>query len=521
MPDPASAHGERGPLSRRSGEHERHLAVGTLGQQAAQAFAVLAMLGVVTALGRSLSLAEFGTYGLVVSFSAYLLFVQGSVEAPAIKEMAEATTEAGRDRAFTTAVAVYAGLGLLAGALIALAGLALLEVFKIPKGLEAQGRLGVVAIGATTVLGWPLKTYQDALRASQLFLIAAAVEIVAYALIATGMFVLLFVADAPLWTLMALSGSIPLFIGATSLIVVIAMRLPYRFNPAELDRPYTRRFLGMSGYVLLSGVTDLIVYSLDRAILAVFRSAATVGLYEATVRPHNLIRQLHGSLGQTVLPASSQYLAEGDTMRLRELLIRGTRYTLAVTVPVTVTFMVLAKPILDAWLGAKFGAAATALTIFVSYWLWSGSNAVSVGMLVAAGRFRQLLWYSWGVALVNLAVSLALTPVIGLEGVVVATTVSAAVWFPYFVRLTLTTFEVSLREYLIRGFLPAYATGAGLAAALGLIRATVHLSSPVVVAVVAAGGVLAYWLTIYTAWLNRDERVLIRELVRLRRPGMR
>ena len=47
------------------------------------------MLIVATVLARRLSLAEFGVYGLSLSFSTYLLFAQGSVEATAIKRLAE------------------------------------------------------------------------------------------------------------------------------------------------------------------------------------------------------------------------------------------------------------------------------------------------------------------------------------------------------------------------------------------------------------------------------------------------
>jgi O-antigen/teichoic acid export membrane protein len=500
-----------------SGEHERRLAVGTLGQQAAQAFAVVAMLGVVTAVARSRSLSEFGTYGLVVSFSAYLLFVQGSVEATAIREIAAARTKDERDRAFTTAVAVYAGFGFLAGLLIATAGVLLLELFKIPSNLEDQARLGVLAIAATTFVGWPMKTFQDGLRGTQRFIPAAGAEALGYCGVAAATAVLLFAVDAPLWTLIAVGGSIPLFIGVAAAGLVLLSGVRLHLRPRDIRRGEARHFLGTSGYILLTGLTDVVIYSLDRAVLATFRSAATVGLYEAAVRPQNLVRQLHATFSQTVLPASSRYLHEGDTMRVRELLLRGTRYTLAATVPVTVTLMVLAGPILEVWLGERFGDAATAMVILLSFWLWAATNGVSVGMLVAAGQVRALVGYSWGVAGTNLCLSLALTPLIGLEGVVLGTAVAYAMWFPYFVRLLLRTFPVSLREYLERGFVPAYVTGAALAAVLALARLTLDLDNAATVAVVAIGGVLAYWAAFYRAWLSGEERTLVRDLLRFRR----
>ena len=43
-----------------------------------------------------------------------------------------------------------------------------------------------------------------------------------------------------------------------------------------------------------------------------------------------------------MLPAASDYLAKGDTARARDLLVRGTRYVLALVVPGVVVVMVLA-----------------------------------------------------------------------------------------------------------------------------------------------------------------------------------
>jgi O-antigen/teichoic acid export membrane protein len=47
------------------------------------------------------------------------------------------------------------------------------------------------------------------------------------------------------------------------------------------------------------------------------------------------------------VPTASRYVPAGDQRRLRELVVRGTRYTLALFVPLCVTLMALAEPILE------------------------------------------------------------------------------------------------------------------------------------------------------------------------------
>src|SRR3954468_8507763 len=120
----------------------RHIALGTVVQQAGQAAGLVAMLAVTTALGRNLTLSEFGVYGLISTFSAYLFFALGSAETAAVRSISAALDAAERDRAFSVAATAYVGLGLAAGVVGAGVGNLLIPLFDLSNGLEHQARLG-------------------------------------------------------------------------------------------------------------------------------------------------------------------------------------------------------------------------------------------------------------------------------------------------------------------------------------------------------------------------------------------
>jgi O-antigen/teichoic acid export membrane protein len=467
----------------------------------------------VTVLARQMSLSEFGTYGLLVSFTAYLLFVQGSIATAAVKATAEAGDQPARDRAFSTAVSLYVLTGVAAAALIATVGTALLQLFDIPASLEHQAQVSVLAIGVVTAVGWPFKVFQDVLRGSQHFVASAAAEAVGFILIAATL-IFLALSSAALWLLVAAGASVTLVTGAVSALVVLFERLPYRFNRHAVTIESLRGFLSLSAYLFVAGIADLVIYSLDRAVLATFRSAATVGLYEAPVRVHNVLQQVHTSLVTPVVPAAARYVAEHDVQRTRELLLRGARYTLAAVVPLTLVVMILATPILKVWLGAKFTTAATAMVVLASYWLLNGGSGVPGRMLIAAGRARAVTIYAASVAAVNLALSLALAPSLGLNGVVLGTTIAYALGFPFFMRLVLSTFPVTLGDFVREVWLPAYVTGAVIAVGLLVVRLTLPLDT--VAAVLAAGAVAvgAYWVAYYVVWLSPGERLLVKTVAR-------
>jgi O-antigen/teichoic acid export membrane protein len=490
----------------------RRIAVGTFSQQLGQAVAIAVALVTITALARTLTLAELGVYGLAVSFTVYLYFALASAETAAVKTISEALTPRDRDAAFTTAVSVYAVFGLIAGALVAVGGSLLLGVFDFSASLVHQGRLGVVALGVGMVIGWPLRAFVDVLRADQRFVRASAADAVGALILGVGIIALL-AADAPLWTLIAVGGSSPLFAGMAALVLRIGVPARPGVKLGLLARARMREFLRIAGFMFVAAASDLAINSLDRTVVGAFRSAGTIGLYEAAVRPNQLIRTFTGSFSVTLLPVLSRFRAEGDRTRENELFVRGTRYMLAAVVPPTVAIMVLADKVLSAWLGDKFEPATAATVVFLAWWLFAPATSVASTMFVVEGRVGRLAAYSWLIAVVNLTLSVVLTWQFGLVGVAIGTTIGYLSSFPLFMHEALRSTTVTLGEFTRRVWLPAYLVGAALAAALALTRLVLPLDSVLGLAIVCIAGVLLAWAAFYRVCLEPDERAMLRGLV--------
>ena len=482
----------------------------------AQVLALLSMAAILTVLARTLSLAAFGVFGLVSSFVTYLLVVQGAVTGATMQILGGANSAAERDRAFTTAFLVLAFLGLMAGAVIGGGGVALLGALHIPARLRPDARDGILALAVVTFIGWPARTFADALRGLHQFVLASVCEAVAYVLYTALMLVLVLVVKPPLWVLIAAGGTGPAIIGVLSGVALVVGDVSVRLRPAAVDLADARGFLNVSFALLTISGADILISSLDRTVLGLFRPASTVALYEGAVRPTLVIRTLAGSMVRTVVPASAQFHALADLERLRALLIRGTRYVLAGTLPITIVLTVLAGPILEVWLGKRYERAATALAIFAGAWITGANGSVIGSALVGVGSQRRLVGYTWGAALLNLALSVGLTPVIGLNGVVVGTTASYVALFPLLLRIAVTTLHISLGDLIREVWVPAYSLGAVLAVVLVALRLTAAPDTLASVAVTGIVSVLAYWLAFYALCLRPDERVLIKSLLRRR-----
>jgi O-antigen/teichoic acid export membrane protein len=414
---------------------------------------------------------------------------------------------------FSTAVGVYAMAGLISGAVVALAGLLLPGPLGVPEGLQDDVRVGAGITALLMLVGWPLKAHRDVLRAGNLFRRAAFADAFGYVFMAVSSLALA-LADAPLWLLLAAAGTVPAATGVTALALLALARARVHFQPGLLEAGSTREFVRLAGQLLVIGATELVVYGLDRIILAAFRSPAAVGLYEGPIRAHNLVRVVTGALGFTVLPAAAQYEAADDVTRTRDLLLRGTRYVVALIAPIVTVLILLAGPILEVWLGPRFVEGQWALVILVSYWYLNANTIVASGMLVAHGYAGWLVRYAWAGAAVSLTFSLIFTPLFGLNGVALGTTLGYAVMFPVFMWLTLRGLPVRLGELAREAWLPGYTTAALVAAFLGAIRLAMDLDSLGTVLIAAGAGLALYWVVYYVVWLRPEERRLIGSVVR-------
>jgi peptidoglycan biosynthesis protein MviN/MurJ (putative lipid II flippase) len=131
-------------------------------------------------------------------------------------------------------------------------------------------------------------------------------------------------------------------------------------------------------------------------------------------------------------------------------------------------------------------------------------------MMIAAGRLKTVVIYSSAVAVLNLTASLILTPSLGLDGVVLGTSLPYALILPVFVYIVCRTFAVAIAEYVREGFVVAFAAGALLAACELLARAALPIEQPAVLLTAIGLGLTGYALAVYRLGLRPRERLLVR-----------
>jgi O-antigen/teichoic acid export membrane protein len=276
-----------------------------------------------------------------------------------------------------------------------------------------------------------------------------------------------------------------------------------------------RQLLPTAGWVLVIELSMLGMYGLDRLVLGIFASPAEIGLYEGPIRAHNAFYALSGALGVATLPTAAALQAAGDRARLSRLVLTGSRLSLAAVVPLCVTAIVLAGPALELWLGERFRPGATALALLVAPWLVFGALALTPNFLVGAGAASATARALGLAAAVNLAVSLALTPSLGVEGPAIGTAAGYLVAAPLLIRAALSVAEVPFARLIREAWLPAAGLGLALAAALVLVRLVAEPEGAAALLPLAVGAPVLYWIGYALLFLGPEERRLLRR----ERPG--
>jgi O-antigen/teichoic acid export membrane protein len=491
----------------------RLIASGALLQQLAQGSGLLALLVIVTLLARRLTVPELGAYGLVASLAGYLLVLRNSVAAAAVRAMAGATDPEERASVFVVAQRLYALTGAVTGLLIALVAIVLAATI-LDGSLARDARAGGLGLGAVTAVGIAASIQLDRLRAERMFPRAAGAEIAAVAIYLILM-VTLILADADLALIIALSGALPLLSGAICAVLVRRAGL-WVSRPRARERRHRAAIVPTAGWLLVIELSNLAMYASGRIVLGAVKTPRAVGLYEGPVRAHNLLYALGGALAVPTVPTASRYVATGDERRLGELAVRGSRYTLALFVPLCVTLIVMSKPIIGVWLGDRYTEGAAALSILVSYWLLYGALIVTPGFLAGAGEAAAAGRTLACAAVLNLVLALILTPGLGVEGPAVATAGALTIAFPFLLAAGLRASGVLLTDLLRRAFIPAYLLGALIGGALAAIRFGLEPDTLPVVVVAAIGAVALYWAAYYALVLDPSERELVLGLLRVR-----
>ena len=279
-----------------------------------------------------------------------------------------------------------------------------------------------------------------------------------------------------------------------------------RIRPSLWRRERLREVTGFSVFMFIQDASVKLNYATDPIVIAAVLSTGAVAIWTVAQRLSEVVLQLTNQLNYTLFPIVVQCDSAKEDERLRDVLVQGTRLSLATSLPVAGSLALLAYPVVVGWTGPSFSAAAAvvqllAVVVVVRVGSWTAST-----VLAGAGHHRLLAISNLVAATTNVLLSIALIRVYGLPGMAVATLIPVSVRaVAILIPVACSRVGMSIGQFVGAAIWPAAWPAAVVLGVLALVRDTNATSLGQAVLTGMAVG-LCYVLLFLGVAIGREDR---------------
>ena len=294
----------------------------------------------------------------------------------------------------------------------------------------------------------------------------------------------------------------------------------YRITPELVPRPWprpgeVRRLFSFGSWNVIRQGAEVLMARLYEPLLAAFAGMGSVGAFLVGRRVASIPTEIIVPLSNVLFPLTSELQAQSRRSALRETLLRSTKISFLLALPLALVVGMGAEPIQDNWLGGRAPEAVPIIQIFSVLFVVVAATLPAEMMLLGLGRVRLLALT--GVTQVVLVVGLGIpmTRSLGSFGLAFAALI-AVVSIHLGVILPVAVSRVGIEtSRLLRSALGApLLAGAPVALVMYYLRDRMALGGLAALAAWAGGAVLFYSLLLWWFGFDPEERAFLRSHVK-------
>ena len=506
--------------------HGRRVFRNTLITGAVGVFSLLANFFVIGEAVRRLHMGPYGVLTLALAFSLSAGFLSISdlgLQSGVTRFVADADGHGQRGRigeTISSSLAILSAAGVAAAAILLALSLLASHIFTNVHGAALQTDLHLlfVLFAVEALFGLPALAFLGVLQGLQHYGWIKVIDLLRQVLYTVLALIVLFTGQGVVaFGAAMISGTLFAAVGYAIAARVLCPEL--RVSPKLINRAALRPLVGFSAWVFVTRILGVIWAQMDTLILSVLVGINVLAGYSVIARLESAASYPLSLTAAAVVPAAANLLALESRVRLRELLIRGTRYTLALSMPVTIAALVLAHPLIVAWVGSRYAGFAGPAQLFLTYQLLSCSANIALTILIGIGRIKAVTAYVSLAVAVNLVVSITLAKPLGVSGVIVGTLVGYGITAPLYIRLVLRELAMGIGEFLRRAIAPILPWAAVFACVVALTALLVNPVGLIAVALCCVPASLVYIAGVARFSMTREERTaLVGFVLPARRP---
>ncbi|MBK5276974.1 MAG: oligosaccharide flippase family protein [Desulfuromonadales bacterium] len=459
----------------------------------------------------------YGIWTLCLSFSIsgiFSLFSLG-LQGGLVKYVAEYHALARfreLNEVFTATIAIYAGMAVIGAiGLFCGAGIFAQSVLTVPYEQVAVVTILLRILAVQILFELPALAADAVVAGMQRFDLLGLLETIRF-LVLSALIVIMVQFTTDLVSLGVAAAGVA--VAYSLMLAFFAKRvLPELRLVRRISRELFERMARFTGNLFLLRINAVVYNNMDSLLIGALVTTTAVTDYDIANRIHGIVVTVMGIAPMVVLPAASSFAGKDDVDSLRKLVIMGTKYTMALTLPLCLIVGVLAEEIIRFWISPAFVGNAALVRLFLVYLLFWPIQGVGWNMLIGVGETAALTRIQVVSVFVNLVITTVLLRYVGTAGAMIGTVLGNLVAFIPYLRLILRRFDVDPREFWSEAVWKTYPQAVIVAVLLAVV---VHYRTAASLAEVIGYMVLSlacFYLLFAVTGLNRDERILLRQLV--------
>lgn len=461
---------------------------------------------------------QFGLWSLLWAFINLLALIDMGFGTSVVKYVADAKGKGNIDRQKKTVVTLFWVYMVLGAILIGCVGLSTLffnSLFEIPEQYRSTAQTVMLLIGLRSALNLPFGMFRGVLIGYQKLSVANVYKVLAAVLyFASVLFFLKMYPDLrTLAILNLIAGVWPML----AMLVHAKLTLPgISMNPRYFDFKIVKEVSSFSVYFMIIQVSTLIATKVDAMIIQKVLALEMVAVYSIAMRLSEKGQQFCFQLIKTLTPVVAELHGAGETKNIRAVWQTGSKLTIAFAAPLLIGLVLLAKPLINAWVGDEFTQQQVQLGAWACQWL-SGAAMIMVihgntaNILSMRGEQKFLAFAMIAGQILNLVLTILFIKPLGIAGVAMATLISALISQVYIQIQASRKFDYSIKEFYIQTLLPIFAPIVLMIAVISIIMRSYPLTNLLEVGILELIGVVSFWVLFWWIGFNRIEQTYFKD----------
>lgn len=434
---------------------------------------------------------QYGLWVLISSVTGYMGLLDVGLRVSVVKYVSQLATlkdHDGLNRVVSTALAFYGGVGVLI--MIVTLGIEAFfaRVFTI-EGRDAATARIVLLLGGLNVAATLVVSISSGVLAGLQRYDRSAAAGIATLVFRTILIVALVKAGFGIVALGTVHLIAQIFFGTLAWRAARQEWPTLAAHRSLVSLDTARQLWSYSAFVLVNNVGRVLLFGSSEVVVGSLLGTVAVTYYAISGTIAQYMQQIVVTMAQVLHPYAAAQHAKGSTEGLRTAALMGTRLSLLVGLPITVTVVIVGERFISLWMGPEYGkVAGPLLVVLTTSRLVHLSQAGSYEVLLGMSRHKVPTTLNLTAGVLSVAGGALLAGRYGLNGVAVGGALPILVLHglvqPWYTGLAL---GIGWRTYMAQALLPPLAAGVPYALALAAVAWVVPPTSLLTLALVVAG----------------------------------